>query len=622
MSGKIFINYRRDDSAAWAGRLADRLKNHFPSNQIFMDVDTIEPGVDFVEAVEEVVGACDVLIAVIGAQWLTSSDRRGKRRLDIPKDLVRLEIAIALKRGIRVVPVLVEGVKMPEAGELPDDLKALVRRNALEINHTRFSTDSDRLVIAVERALQKATEQREAEENGRSRAQQQERLDREQRERAAVEIREYQEKEQQDARREQKRLEQERGSQPPKPISPVVPSAPPKTEGDKTSGETRRVVNLVPPEREKPSPLGGSGRKAPSKHLVALFAIAALLVLVGLIYLAIRLSQSSSPSPAPIAAVTPTPTVTAAPTQAAAVKPSGQPTAPVAVASPNPSISVTSTKEETARIALDKATTAHPWVNSLGMKFVPVAGVQVLFSVWDTRVQDFEIFVQSTGYDPRAGMWSLAKDGYKQSGATWKQPGFSQGPAHPVVGVSWNDAEEFCKWLTQRERTAGDLTQEREYRLPTDAEWSAAVGLKNEEGRTPEEKSGKIKLYPWDIPRKRDKSWPPPAGSGNYRGEEVRNPDWPSGWQVIEDYNDGYPRTSPVESFAVNQSGLYDMGGNVWQWCEDWYNSNKQYRVWRGASWDAFVPDVLLASYRRGITPGERTSFTGFRCVVAVESLR
>ena len=91
-----------------------------------------------------------------------------------------------------------------------------------------------------------------------------------------------------------------------------------------------------------------------------------------------------------------------------------------------------------------------------------------------------------------------------------------------MVGVSWHDAKEFCKWLTKRERSAGDLPEEREYRLPKDEEWSAAVGLKNEVGSTPEEKNGKIKLYPWDIPRKRDKSWPPPAGAGNYAGEEAR----------------------------------------------------------------------------------------------------
>jgi formylglycine-generating enzyme required for sulfatase activity len=219
-------------------------------------------------------------------------------------------------------------------------------------------------------------------------------------------------------------------------------------------------------------------------------------------------------------------------------------------------------------------------------------------------------------------MVSLGKDGWKQDGATWKEPGFSQGPTHPVVGVSWNDAEEFCKWLTKRERSAGDLPQDREYRLPTDEEWSAAVGLKNEVGSTPAEKSGKIQLYPWDIPQKRDKSLPPPKGAGNYAGEEAKNEDWPWNMSVIEGYNDGYPTTSPVESFSANQFGLYDMGGNVWEWCEDWYNAQAPDRVLRGASWCDSLPGLLLASIRGYCPPGYRAPWIGFRCVVAVESSR
>jgi hypothetical protein len=298
MSGKIFISYRRDDSAAWAGRLSDRLKNHFPSNQIFMDIDAIEPGVDFVEAVEAVVSACDVLIAVIGSRWLASSDRRGKRRLDIAEDLVRLEIATALKRGIRLVPVLVEGAMMPESGELPDDLKALVRRNALEIGHIRFDADSEQLVKAVERALGKAREQREAKENERLAAEQRERLDREQNERVAAEIRERQENEQLNApRREQERSD----------------------EAEEPFAETQKVVYPLPPVPQKPPPSGGTARgKSPSKQLIALSAVAAVLIASGLIYFAIRQSQSPSPLPAPISAITPNPAGTAAPTQVAA----------------------------------------------------------------------------------------------------------------------------------------------------------------------------------------------------------------------------------------------------------------------------------------------------------------
>jgi formylglycine-generating enzyme required for sulfatase activity len=560
MSGQIFISYRREDSSASAGRLFDRLSNHFPSNQIFMDVDSVDLGEDFVKTIEETVGSCDVLIAVIGKGWLTSCDQEGQRRLDNPEDFVRIEIATALKRDIRVIPVLVDGSSMPRSGDLPDDLKALIRRNALQLSHDRFRTDSERLASAVERALEKtAAERGEREEK--------ERLGAEQRQRDETErIAQRREHE------EQERLEHEPQSQ---PRSPVAPS--------------------TPPGKRKLRPMAG---------VMTLLALVIGLV-VGTIYFGSQRPQAKSTTPE------------------VAVQPSAQPTAPIAVAIPSPSISATPTKEELARRALDNATKERPWVNSLGMKFVPVAGTQVLFSVWDTRVQDFEVFAKSTGYDAPVGMYSIGKDGWKQRGATWKEPGFSQGSTHPVVGVSWNDAEEFCKWLTKRERSAGDLPEDREYRLPKDEEWSAAVGLKNEVGSTPEEKSGKIKLYPWDIPQKRDKSWPPPAGAGNYAGEEAKIGGGPTGWSAIEGYNDGYPWTSPVGIFSANQFGLYDMGGNVWQWCEDWYNpEEKQYRVLRGASWAEGNRDRLLASCHHGGSPAYCDAAVGFRCVVAVQSSR
>jgi hypothetical protein len=272
--------------------------------------------------------------------------------------------------------------------------------------------------------------------------------------------------------------------------------------------------------------------------------------------------------------------------------------------------------EEQARIVLERATKERPWVNSLGMKFVPVSGTQVLFSVWDTRVQDFEAFVADTDHDATEGMWSLGKDGWVQRGAIWREPGFSQGPTHPVVGVSWNDAKKFCEWLTGREQGSGMLPGGRVYRLPTDAEWSAGVRLQGEKGNNPAEKHLKIKLYPWG------KEWPPPKGAGNYAGEESRIGQEPSDFPVIKGYNDGYPRMSPVGSFASNASGLYDMGGNVWQWCEDWYDATEQSRVLRGASWGNDRPDRLLASFRLNDFPDYRVDRVGFRCVVAAESSR
>jgi len=150
---RIFISYRRDDSAGYAGRLYDRLSQRFGGDQIFMDIDTIEPGLDFVEVIEKAVGSCDVLIALIGRQWLTIADATGRRRLDNPEDFVRLEIATALDRNIRVIPVLVRGATMPRSTDLPDVLKKLSRRNALEISDTRFHYDVDRLIETLEKVL-------------------------------------------------------------------------------------------------------------------------------------------------------------------------------------------------------------------------------------------------------------------------------------------------------------------------------------------------------------------------------------------------------------------------------------------------------------------------------------
>ena len=205
MNGQIFISYRRDDSSAWAGRLGDRLSNQFPSNQIFMDVDSVELGEDFVNTIEKTVGSCDVLIAVIGNGWLISRD--GKRRLENSEDYVRIEIATALERDIRLIPVLVDGASMPQPGDLPDDLKALARRNALQLSHDRFRTDSDRLASAVGRALEKtAAERREREEK--------ERLEVEQRQKEAqdqleAECRAREEKERFAAQRRQDEKERE-----------------------------------------------------------------------------------------------------------------------------------------------------------------------------------------------------------------------------------------------------------------------------------------------------------------------------------------------------------------------------------------------------------------------------
>ena len=147
---RIFISYRREDSAGHTGRLYDALQAHFGQENVFMDLSAIDAGQNFVDAIETAIGSCDVLIAVIGKEWLTCLGAAG-RRLEDPGDFVRAEIAAALERGIPVIPVLVEGTPMPSASALPDPLKPLAKRNALELSDARWSYDIGRLIQAAEK---------------------------------------------------------------------------------------------------------------------------------------------------------------------------------------------------------------------------------------------------------------------------------------------------------------------------------------------------------------------------------------------------------------------------------------------------------------------------------------
>ena len=152
-SGRIFICYRREETAYPAGWLYERLAERFGSGQVFKDVDSIQLGDDFVEVISRAVGSCDVLLALIGEHWLTSVDDHGRRRLDDPADFVRVEIEAALTRQVRVIPILVDGARMPHAEELPDSLAKLVRRQALELSPSHFESDTGRLFRVLDWTL-------------------------------------------------------------------------------------------------------------------------------------------------------------------------------------------------------------------------------------------------------------------------------------------------------------------------------------------------------------------------------------------------------------------------------------------------------------------------------------
>lgn len=219
------------------------------------------------------------------------------------------------------------------------------------------------------------------------------------------------------------------------------------------------------------------------------------------------------------------------------------------------------------------------WENSLGMRFVAVADWHL--SAWETRVRDWAAFTAATGRAPAP-------------------VDFSQTENDPVVKVNWSDAMAFCQWLTEKERRENFLDESERYRLPTDAEWSEAAGLPNEEGATPEERDGRERTqFPWGT------AWPPPREAGNYG--------------PIESRNDGHPATAPVGSFAPNSLGIYDLGGNVWEWCFDPYKPGSRWGVLRGGSWSNTHRGELLTSYRNVVERSERDVIYGFRCVLVTE---
>ena len=152
-AGRIFISYRRQDSAYPAGWLYDRLAERFGPDQIFKDVDSIELGDDFVETITNAVGSCDILLALIGQEWLDIASADGTRRLDDPDDFVRLEIEAALERKVLLIPILVDGAIMPRGDQLPPSIAPMVRRQALELSPNRFRADTDRLLDVMERTL-------------------------------------------------------------------------------------------------------------------------------------------------------------------------------------------------------------------------------------------------------------------------------------------------------------------------------------------------------------------------------------------------------------------------------------------------------------------------------------
>lgn len=284
-------------------------------------------------------------------------------------------------------------------------------------------------------------------------------------------------------------------------------------------------------------------------------------------------------------------------------------------------------------ISLEQVWMGEPmaaFTNSLGMAFVGIPGLNVGFAVYETRVGEFRQFVDETGYDADTGMyrqittpeelqayWEETKNDtnhvdlnaekkfYGQLGG-WRDPGYEQTDNHPIAGMSAHDALAFCRWLTKKERAAELITEAQEYTLPSDYEWSVAAGIVDEPVNvTPEQRENLASsssrdngnVFPWG-------EWTKDSpGRGNYDSEM-----------------DTYEMAAPVGAFPPTQNGLYDLGGNVSEWCRDLYYQGGEYGVLRGNSWYAAPYETQLRSAWRNkkenSKPYKRNATFGFRCVL------
>jgi len=153
----IFLSYRRAGGSAWAKLIATRLEQTLPGHGVFLDVDSIDPGVDFTKEIDDTLSVSRVMLVLIGTDWTTAADDRGKRRIDDPEDLLRIEVRRALESEATVIPLLLDGASMPVRDELPEDLKRLANHNALEIRATSFDRDADHLVERLRELLGRPT---------------------------------------------------------------------------------------------------------------------------------------------------------------------------------------------------------------------------------------------------------------------------------------------------------------------------------------------------------------------------------------------------------------------------------------------------------------------------------
>lgn len=248
-----------------------------------------------------------------------------------------------------------------------------------------------------------------------------------------------------------------------------------------------------------------------------------------------------------------------------------------------------------------RASKTRPFVNSLGMSFVPAGTERVLFCTHLTRVKDFRSFSDEAAPDMSGMVVGIEKGGnakFKRMPFDWENPGFAQTDEHPVCAVSWQDAMKFCDWLTNRELQDETIPPGFRYRLPLDKEWRGALA------------GTESSRFPWGNGN-------PPNFQCNLAGAEIRNGEIPERWKIYEGFRDNAPFPSPVGHFPANRYGLHDIYGNLWQFCMDVTDASSDKRLLRGGSWLTHDPNELALDESFDRIASIRSVDAGFRCVLA-----
>jgi formylglycine-generating enzyme required for sulfatase activity len=580
---KVFISYRRDDSAGYAHAIHSRLLQHFSKDQVFMDVDTMEPGVNFVRAIEQAVGKCDVLVALIGKRW-AGSEPGGTSRFDNTKDYVRLEVSTALARDIRVIPVLVDGMTMPNEDSLPPPVQPITQRNAIEISNTRFNYDVDQLITAVRKVLD-ATEAKRKDEEERRRSEEERNQAEQEAERRRLEAEAQRKVEEERLREEErKRSEEEakRRAEEENRIEEERNRAQQEAEQRRLAAEARRkadeenrrrieeAANRAPLREEdtqETAPDRPEHFRRPDRRQLYAGGAVISVILIAVIASVIMTDKKEEPAPRP-----PPPPIVYEQQKSTALGErsdlSTERQAPESAKSPERVRTTSSTSVFRDRL---KSGGEGPEMvvipaGSFRMGDLQGGGTKDELPVHTVKFQKpfaigrYEVTFEEYDQFANATRLKLPSD------AGFEGKSFGRG-RRPVMNISWQDAVEYTKWLSGQ-------TGKR-YRLPSEAEWEYAA------------RGGKETAYWWGR-------------------------DWVKGMANFHLYR---RQTVPVGSFKPNPFGLYDTAGNVSEWVEDcWHDDyngaptdgstwketdggNCNSRVLRGGNW-RYDPLVLTASSR------------------------